>query len=383
VTTTQPVLYTISFYTFGGTELNSLSVLPNSAGGNLPIPTKEGYTFLGWFYGTDFITPYNPDQVVVNSFTVYASWELDKSDLYTVSYILLDEVEVNQLFVSTVDYFNNQVFLLGNNRLYGFGENWRGQMGDGTLSDINQPTNLTHNIPLNDNEVIIQIASGGEFTLALTSDNRLFGWGDNSYFQLGSLVAGDLVYSPTEITDVVGLNPGEKVMMIRAGISSSYVVTDHNRVIAWGRNTYGELGNNTTVSTGVSQDITSHFNLLNGETIIDIQCGNNFVISYTSLNRVFTWGSNFKGQLGTNNYINTSIPIEITSSFDFLPYEKITAIGTGYQQAYLATSRSRVYGWGSNDYNQFCLNSATILYPTLFLVIMLYQLVGGFSRQLW
>ena len=40
----------------------------------LPEPTKEGYTFEGWYLDSDFTTKYNPDEIVKGDNELYAKW---------------------------------------------------------------------------------------------------------------------------------------------------------------------------------------------------------------------------------------------------------------------------------------------------------------------
>ena len=74
--------YSITFEENGGTEQTDLTgqtALPNP----LPIPTKSGYTFLGWYYDSSFTNAAIADDSLTSDVTLYAKWQLNT---YTITY---------------------------------------------------------------------------------------------------------------------------------------------------------------------------------------------------------------------------------------------------------------------------------------------------------
>jgi len=74
--------YTITYNTNGGSTVPDLpeqTALPNP----LPTPTKSGYTFLGWYYDSDFTNEAFADDPLTDDVTLYAKWELTT---YTITY---------------------------------------------------------------------------------------------------------------------------------------------------------------------------------------------------------------------------------------------------------------------------------------------------------
>jgi alpha-tubulin suppressor-like RCC1 family protein len=75
---------------------------------------------------------------------------------------------------------------------------------------------------------------------------------------------------------------------------SVVVSTSTGDLFAWGRNNYGQLGDNSGVlrNTPVQVDMS----VLNiGETILQVKCGNDFCVALTSNNMIVAWGENIKG----------------------------------------------------------------------------------------
>lgn len=65
--------FELEFITNGGTEIQSVTV-KNKTDYTLPIPSKEGYEFAGWYLNSDFTGESITDITVTNHTTVYAKW---------------------------------------------------------------------------------------------------------------------------------------------------------------------------------------------------------------------------------------------------------------------------------------------------------------------
>lgn len=123
-----------------------------------------------------------------------------------------------------------------------WGENWMGQLGDGTSTDRLTPvavSGLTSGV--------VAIATGDLHSCALTSAGGVKCWGYNYYGQLGDGTEID-AYSPVSGSytpvAVSGLSNG--VVAISAGQYFACALTGAGGVKCWGWNFYGELGDGTT-----------------------------------------------------------------------------------------------------------------------------------------
>ena len=97
-------------------------------------------------------------------------------------------------------------------------------------------------LPINDiNEKVTLVACGGKHTLALTSDNNVYAWGNNAYGQLGlSLDEFDSFDTPREVFYFK-----EKIVSwLSAGSNHSLALTIEGYAYVWGRNDQGQLGLN-------------------------------------------------------------------------------------------------------------------------------------------
>ena len=73
----------ISFDVNGGSSIGTISIRIGQPLGALPEPTREGYTFLGWFTALEDGDAVTPETIVTNDMTIYARWAVNT---YTVTF---------------------------------------------------------------------------------------------------------------------------------------------------------------------------------------------------------------------------------------------------------------------------------------------------------
>jgi len=236
-------------------------------------------------------------------------------------------------------------------RLFTWGSNTNGQLGDGTILNISTPTDITSQFNLAVGEIIISASLGTKHSLAVTSEGRVFTWGYNYHGQLGDGTTDDK-HVPTEITDQFNFAIGETITSISLGAYHSSALTSEGRVFTWGYNSYGGLGIGTTVEKHVPTEITNQFNLAIGETITTITLGSHHSSALTSEGRVFTWGYNDSGQLGDGTFSRKLVPTDITNQFNLAVGEEIEVLSLGSIHSSALTSEGRVFVWGDNYFGQ-------------------------------
>jgi len=143
----------------------------------------------------------------------------------------------------------------------------------------------------------LEVYIGYDHSLAINSEGRIFTWGCNMYGQLGD-GTGINKSVPTEITNQFGLLPSETITQVSLGNSFSAAITSSGRIFTWGYNWAGQLGDSTTDNKFTPTEITNQFSLLPGETITQVALGDLHSSATTSSGRIFTWGINWYGQLG-------------------------------------------------------------------------------------
>ena len=246
---------------------------------------------------------------------------------------------------------NHTLGLTSLGHLYAWGLNVSGQIGlDETIqsSIIPQKVQLT----LNSEEYVTNIYASGNTSFALTSDGRLFGWGNNENGELG-LGTTNNQFSPI-LLNFPQLNVAETIVSFYLDGSNYYIITSADRVLAWGAFAYylglGENLDAVSVPTAMTFP-----NLIGGEFIAKLFIGNSVRAALTSTGRVFTWGYSYLGSLGLgfveeNVWTPTLVTFTGLNNFEF-----VTSIAFNNFNALAITNNNRIFGWGNNGNNIFAL----------------------------
>ena len=96
--------YNVHFELNGGKGVSDLKV---SVINEEPIPTKEGYTFLGWYFESDFINKVTFPYEVTQNITFYAKWEENLPT--SISFVVSAEGVLTE--VNGISETNNEVII--------------------------------------------------------------------------------------------------------------------------------------------------------------------------------------------------------------------------------------------------------------------------------
>ena len=235
-------------------------------------------------------------------------------------------------------------------RVFTWGNNDFGQLGDNSTTDRLVPTEITSNFSFAFIDKIVNVSLGSKNSSAISSSGRVFTWGNNDFGQLGDNSTTDRLV-PIEITSNFNLAFNDKIVRLSLGEFHSSAISSSGRVFTWGSNKSGQLGDNSTTDRLVPIEITSNFELDSEDKIVNLSLGFLHSSALSSSGRVFTWGSNYEGQLGswTDRPAINSLPNEITSNFDLAFNDKIVSISLGEFHSSAISSSGRVFTWGSSS----------------------------------
>ena len=206
--------------------------------------------------------------------------------------------EIPELCQKNINKFINGFgFVFGinrdNNMLYGWGENNKGQLGRGYISDV-----LYHLKPSkvlwNEQKVIKDISCGNYHTLVLTTDGHLYGWGLNicTNIELENIKEVICVLEPKEIEFFLKNNL--EIKSIFCSSNQSFILTIDGSVYSFGSNYYNKLGHEVTPKAEIVF-IPKLIQVLRNIQSIGINDKNTYFIT----NEGFI---NFCGQISDNNY---------------------------------------------------------------------------------
>jgi len=223
---------------------------------------------------------------------------------------------LNKRFASACIGGGHAVLLTEKGLVYTFGSNSFGQLGIGISPRATDKPILVESL----REIPIQrIACGGDHTLALSSDRRLFAWGWNELGQLGS---GDYEnrYVPIEIQFPIY---GDE-------LSQPSVENESER------------GKQTGLAHVSSQPLEI-------EHIVGSKYGHSFAVSKDG--RVFGFGWNEQGQLGIGDRDNRNEPTDLGLG-GFSSVQGIRKLDAGYKHSAVLLENGQILVLGDNLYGQ-------------------------------
>ena len=228
--------------------------------------------------------------------------------------------------------------LLDDGRVWGWGYNNYGQVGDGSTTQHLAPMDVLHLRDLG----VTAIATGPDHSMALLKDGTVMAWGRNDYSQLG-LGSG----SPAAQPIPVQVRDLKNAKAIAAGVYHSLALLEDGTVMAWGYNGQGQLGDGTTTSR------TTPVAVAGLKNVKAITCGTQHNLALLEDGTVMAWGYNGYGQIGDGTNANHPIPVRVAG------LEKVKAIaasrqGSDYDQAFSMAllEDGTVWAWGINNYSQ-------------------------------
>ncbi|MGO4540048.1 RCC1 domain-containing protein [Paenibacillus sp. 2TAB19] len=210
-------------------------------------------------------------------------------------------------------------------KLWAWGNNEDGQLGDGTTDQRLTPVEVAGLPP------IVQAAVGGFFSMALDSDGQVWSWGWNKQGQLGDGTADQNRLIPMPIT---GLS---NIVAVSAGYNHALALDENGDVWAWGQNTNGAVGDGTYTERRTPVKVVSLDN------VASISAGffHNLVIKNDGT--VWGWGYNAQYQLGNGSTEKTNSPIQVPGASDM----RMVAAGQFHS---LAMDRDGMgWAWGYNS----------------------------------
>jgi alpha-tubulin suppressor-like RCC1 family protein len=218
-------------------------------------------------------------------------------------------------------------------QVYAWGSNDHGELGIGqTGADQRLPVL----VQLPAGVRIRKVAAGFNHVLAVSTTGQVYAWGGNEFGQLGN----GTDHSPDATPAVVRVLDGVRVVAASAGEFSSLVVTVRGRVLGWGDETGGGLGD------GQGSGFTTlpvRSLLPPGVRVRSVFSGCFHTLALTTAGTVFAFGPNGDGQLGTGDTHPSLTPVRTR-----LPAgTRVVAVGGGCVHSLAVTSRGQLLAWGS------------------------------------
>lgn len=220
------------------------------------------------------------------------------------------------------------VALTAEGKLYAWGWNEHGQLGDGTNEPRQTPIPVAHHLTFK------AIEAYGSYTIALSTDGVVYTWGRNNYGQLGDGTTEDRNY-PAPIASSM------RFSQISAGYWHVLALAEDGTVYGWGFNGSGQLGTGAGTATQLTPVLAA-----GGQTYTRVSAGSFHSLGLTSSGQVHAWGFNSAGQLGDGTNVTRHEPVVIGG----LP--SIVSITAGGESSFVIDAAGVGYSWGENNNGQ-------------------------------
>ena len=168
-----------------------------------------------------------------------------------------------------------------------WGNNYYGELGDGTTEDRHTPVKVMDNV--------VSVSLGGDRSGAITKDGSLYMWGRNEFGELGDGTTENK-HAPVKIMD--------NVVSVSLEYYHSGAITKDGSLYMWGQNSFGKLGDGTT------EDRYTPVRIMNNVAFVSLGQGHSGVI--TKDGHLYMWSENDAGQLGDGTTEERYTPTQTT-----------------------------------------------------------------------
>ncbi|KAG0367174.1 regulator of chromosome condensation 1/beta-lactamase-inhibitor protein II [Gamsiella multidivaricata] len=254
----------------------------------------------------------------------------------------LDDVKIVKVACSD----SLTVALTEEGRVYTWGtfRSAEGILGHSKENEVQNLPTIVEGLPS-----IVDIATGTDHVLALTSAGRIYSWGNGQQMQLGRRIMARRMLN--------GLTPesiGTKAAIkVGAGSYHSFAIDKQAKAYAWGLNTYGQCGDEDSKKDNVPT--IAPIKALKDKTFADIQGGEHHTIALTEEGELYGFGRSDSHQLGlgyteTPGSEDSSSHKKAIRTPTLIPgLPRIRAISVGGNHTLALSEDGDVYAWGFGE----------------------------------
>ena len=199
-----------------------------------------------------------------------------------------------------------------------------------------------------DNFNVRKIECGEDNTMMLTKENKLYVFGSNNYYQFGD-IKNKNIYSPTSFQNLIKSQQENPLINMKSDISIMKF-SGKNALLL------NESGNLIILSCFIS-GVPHNEGLYSTPTeiyvpdvkFIHIECGRDFCLLLSTFGALYSFGTNQFGQLGHGDNIQRTYPIAVKFFLDMK--KKVDQISCGFKHS-ACKCNNKIYTWGCNSNGQ-------------------------------
>jgi alpha-tubulin suppressor-like RCC1 family protein len=221
--------------------------------------------------------------------------------------------------------------------LWAWGHNTYGQIGDNTTTHRSVPTQA-----IGGSAEWKQVSAGGYHSVGIKTNNSLWAWGHNTYGQIGDNTTTHKSI-PTQT-----FCAGNDWRYVACGFYHTAAIKYDGTLWSWGQNTFGQLGDNSTAHR------VSPVQTIGGNSWKQISCGHSHSAGIKTNGSLWLWGQNDYGQLGDNTTTNKSSPVQTVAGGT-----NWKEVSCGNRFTLAIKTDGTLWAWGHNIYGQIGDNTTT------------------------
>jgi alpha-tubulin suppressor-like RCC1 family protein len=223
-----------------------------------------------------------------------------------------------------------------NGSLWTWGDNYAGPLGQNTTTDLSSPVQVG---ALTD---WAQVSAGSRLCAAIKTNGALWTWGRNTNGQLGQNIA-----VATNRSSPVQVGALTDWAQVSTGSYFCAAVKTNGTLWSWGYNGFGQLGQGNIISRSSPVQVGALTDWS------QVSAGFRHCAAIKTNGTLWSWGENNQGQLGQGNVIRRSSPVQVGALTD---WSQVSAGGQSFCAA--IKTNGTLWTWGSNYAGQLGLNIA-------------------------
>jgi alpha-tubulin suppressor-like RCC1 family protein len=203
---------------------------------------------------------------------------------------------------------------------------------------------------------VVRMAAKGNYVLVLDNTGQLWAWGDNSSGQLGD---GTTTNSCTPVAVDQSALGGWKAADVAVAYGASYAIDKSGRVWSWGGNFKGMLGSGASAEELWQRSVPGLVQLPEYAKITRMAVSSSGVLALDETGRLWGWGWNYHGELGNgtkgdygSNGHDATQPVPTKVDQRALGDARFVDMAAGRGHSLALDDMGRLWAWGSNGYGQ-------------------------------